>query len=568
MAISKTIDFSNVKAIKVFHKMTKQYNALTNLNESAWSSYIFEMKKKGVSVSYDALQDAYTAMPINENGMTNNKKYLLQDEDGMDMEQDVMDLINSINLKDEEPTAAPVQTVKPEMPVPAVNPEPTINLSQFEALLNKILGGSKGEIEVPAAQPEQQQIDNGTFLGNPLETEFEANAEQIDNIVGQIESADSSYSGVKGRRNDTVVSNDNSNYCDTQELDPTSDSDVEELPSVSATDEDDIDTLDEYENSEMEYYGKKTGELIKGNYDKHGIKDKDKDEDETYVGADGMTYGSSKPGEVFSEEEELMEDDEFEPVAPTKPITANVTQNLNGTPVQIILTGVIITPQEIQYVAESVKKSGMTFKKLEGKGKVLKIVVENAGRQYTVRYEDNPQTKTRRPFTIKEHSFQTLTEALKRINFDRKTSLKESENFKKLVGKDIIEGRIFSDIKESDILKEFQGKVSKDYIPGWNVKAVGTVNLKNGLNEVYSNLTEHSDESNTLVKTKDGQYFMIKGNLKERSEVGTKRHLIDLEGKKDFGVAQVVGIYENNYKGLGQIMYKIKKTALPLLTWK
>ena len=65
-----------------------------------------------------------------------------------------------------------------------------------------------------------------------------------------------------------------------------------------------------------------------------------------------------------------------------------------------------------------------------------------------------------------------------------------------------------------------------------------------------------------------GGYYLIKGNLKERSKIGTKKELVYLKENKNYGIAQVVGIYENNASGLGKIMYKIKRTSVPLLVWK
>jgi len=256
----------------------------------------------------------------------------------------------------------------------------------------------------------------------------------------------------------------------------------------------------------------------------------------------------------------LTEEDEI-----VEPVTANSVQKLSGMPVQIILTGVMISPAELSYIGESAKKAGVKLKKIEGSGNNLKIIVENNKRQYTVNYEEVSKLKSKTPFSIKNETFTTLNEALNRITLSQKKKIQESLNFRKFLNEDIFTREI-NNIKESDILKE--SKPNKNYVSSWNVKSVGTVNLKTGLNEVYSNILEHTEENNTLVKTNEGQYFLMKGNLKERSTKGVIKQLMDLQERKDFGIAKVIGVYPNNQRGLNQIMQECKKTVLPLLIWK
>ena len=190
--------------------------------------------------------------------------------------------------------------------------------------------------------------------------------------------------------------------------------------------------------------------------------------------------------------------------------------------------------------------------------KILKdFLIDRKGVSLKESINKNFSVKKLNSVVEKENNF-------KRFNNAEILRSKEVKNFKSLINEDIA-NRSFSNIKESDLLKD---KDSKNYTSSWNVKSVGTVNLKNGLNEVYSNIIDHSNENNLLVATKDGNYFIMKGNLKERSKIGTKKDLVDLERKKNFGEGTVIGIYENSLKGLGEIMYKVRKTRLPLLTWK
>jgi hypothetical protein len=591
--MNKLIDFTGINAAKVLFNGTKQWDILHKMNESEWKTYTATMAGKKVLVEYDTQINAYIAKPIKESSMPNNKmpvktgngkpQYLLQDED-MDMESDAIDLINSIDLEDEPeveieaepevapkapaaapPVAKPVQSTPTSATSETSKGTDSINLSQFEALLNKILGGSKGELEVPAEKPETQDVEPGSFLGNPLESEFDVNSDSI--------------SFLDSKKADTYQASIDSTYSQKKSTSPSAP--AEDSPAEDLNEEDELNEwgqseyndydreinkpkkedseLNEYENSEMEYHGENTGKLTEdGSEDDFPAEETEEDSDDAYG------YEGDDDSSFPSEDDEI---DEVEPEEEAEPITQSGIAKIGGQPVQIILTGVMITPSEVNYVAEATKRAGMRLKTVQGEGKVVNFIVENAGKQYTIKYEDMPSNKTKTPFSIKHYTFTTLDEALKRINYSKTQQINEAKNFKRLIGSDIAE-RSITDINESTILKEFEGKISKDYVAGWNVKAVGSINLKNGLNETYSNITEHSEEANVLVKTKDGQFFMLKGNLKERSEVGTKRQLVDLDGKRDFGVGIVVGIYENTLKGLGQVMFKVKKTTLPLLTWK
>lgn len=292
--------------------------------------------------------------------------------------------------------------------------------------------------------------------------------------------------------------------------------------------------------------------------------------------------------EEIDEEKELLLDDEIpnededeivinneeyaQPSVDSNPINLQKTIEKEikvcGMPVQIILHGVMITPSELNYIGESCKKQNLLLKKISGEKNKLKILVEYANKTYGINYIDVPKEKTQTPFSIKEHKFESLEEAIRKIKLPLDNFNKEKKNFSKLISGIKSEKLNFSDIKESTILSDFSGKVTKNYISSWNVKSVGFVNLKSGLNEVYSNITQHSKEANTLILNESGQYFLIKGNIKDRVKPGDKKELVDMIEKKDYGIIQVVGIFENSQKGLGQIMFKTKRTSVPLLIWR
>jgi len=275
----------------------------------------------------------------------------------------------------------------------------------------------------------------------------------------------------------------------------------------------------------------------------------------------GLDYDETPDEEFVDMPEEDFEQPYEEPKA--KSITANKDINIGGQRVKLILTGVMITADELSYIGEAVKNAGNSLKQINGKGKELNIIVETADKNFTINYVDTPNNKTKTPFSIANHKFTSLEEALERINY--KKSLKEAEVFEKIVGEDIFM-REFGMIKESDIFDYMKEPAS--HVTGWNVMSVGYLNLKNGLNETFSKITQTGKEQNTLVMSNDGTYYLIKGNLKERSKIGTKKELVETKAKKSLGNVQVVGLFENTQEGLGSIMYKIKRTAIPLLVWK
>lgn len=278
-------------------------------------------------------------------------------------------------------------------------------------------------------------------------------------------------------------------------------------------------------------------------------------------GVGEMDYSPNNEEEISYDSSEFEPDyeEEIEPA-----ISMNKKVNINGQPIHIILTGVIIGMPEINHISESVKKAGNKLTKIEGKNNELKIIVETNTKRYTINYIDQPKNKTKTPFSINNIKFQSLDEALERINYN--TEKKENHVFNTIITKDILSNEV-SGPKKSNIFEGFE-KDMKNNVSGWNIMPVGVVNLKTGLNETFSRITQAGNEPNTLMLTESGVYYLIKGNLKERSKIGTKKELVYLKENKNYGIAQVVGIYENNASGLGKIMYKIKRTSVPLLVWK
>lgn len=257
------------------------------------------------------------------------------------------------------------------------------------------------------------------------------------------------------------------------------------------------------------------------------------------------------------------------PPMPSPDIT-NKTVKVGGMPVQIILSGIMLSMGDIGGLAEGIKREGLKLKRIQSinKPNELNILVESSeNKQYIINYKDVDKYKNMSPFSIKHEKFQSLTEACKRINNLNKNrrQLKEQKNFRKFNDMELL-SRASDTVKEATILSDFKGKTN--YMSSWNVKAMGSINLKTGINEAYSNIMKSSTEKNTLIKTKDGQFFLMKGNLKTGGDVGIIKELADLEGKKSYGIGKVIGIYENTAKGMGQIMYKTQRTSLPLLIWK
>ena len=340
----------------------------------------------------------------------------------------------------------------------------------------------------------------------------------------------------------------------------------------------DLPTSDDFDPEEEDYDHDEDTELL---LDEPDMSEQVKGDEEETSGmmeapGDGMDFKNPDldrfgVGDMdYSDDDEEVVDysqNDFEPDYEEKAepaISMNRNVNVGGQPVHIILTGVMITMPEISHIGESVKKAGNKLTKIEGKNNELKIIVETDTKRYTINYVDQPRNKTKTPFSINKIQFQSLEEALDRINYS--TEKQEHRVFNKIITEDILRNEV-SGPKGSTILEGYKENVKSD-ISTWSVMPVGVLNLKTGLNETFSRITQSGKEPNTLVLTESGNYYLLRGNLKERSKVGTNKELVYLKEKKSYGTAKVVGIYGNDAAGLGEIMYKIKRTAIPLMVWK
>lgn len=355
--------------------------------------------------------------------------------------------------------------------------------------------------------------------------------------------------------------------------------DGEEIDSLSSSDRF-LNGIPGSDESEPDIYGDENPEQILLDDEGDDEMEGPEDEDEILTEDFGDDYDFEANGHpdlhriagnldfTPEEEEDLFYDasdfepDVEEPIAPL--VTKNETMNLSGQQVQIVLTGVMITPVEMNYISEAVAKNGGKLKKIEGVDNQLKIVLESNKKSFTINYIDLPSYKAPQPFSIKGYKFSSLEEALKKINFENNKAGKESEIYKSIMTEGF-ENREINNWNDSDI---FDGLEKVNYVSSWSVVNAGTLNLKNGLNEAQTAITKLGTEPNTLVKSEEGNYYLIKGNLREASKIGTERELYDARNRKNIDRVTVVGLYENNYKGLGEIMYEIKKTSIQLLSWK
>jgi hypothetical protein len=501
-----------------------------------------------------------------------------EDEEDMDIENDTENVVNTVDgVEAEEPTE--IEPTTTEEGAPQVN----YTQEDLEALIRKILGQGQGEEQVAEAQPSTPQTYFNVPLNNTgpniLDTEFKNEQE----LTGDVEQLSAIY-GHPG---------------------------VETLNTEFETAQEDLSVVQDKIENEPTYMDYLEGDASKEEFDMYNTR-KDGFDAETYSedntdfsrNASLVSTGSVNIATDVEEGEGSYEHvlnppiaepldaptapvldapvaDVLEPKEPMAGLSNVVSQrpdmihsnptapasslNIGGQQIQIVLTGVILSEAEIKYVAASVKKYGMKLKKIHSKvADELNFVVEHQGKDFTINYKDVDKNKNQYPFTTKEGKHQSLNEALYTIGFDATKAKAEKANAKKMLSEDLI-NRNVTNINESDIFKGYESAAN---ISTWTVKSVGSINLKTGINESFSNITQHNKEYNTLVQTENGNYFLFKGNLKEVSKVGTKRTLIDLDNKKAYGKATVIGLYENTNKGLGQIMFKTKRTSLPLLIWK
>lgn len=683
MALPKAIDFSNLSNEQIYNSASKQYKLLNQIPDDQWGSYCNKMLGKGVSVTYDAELDQFTAKPqrlkVKESIMQNQKQILLEQGDkvrftdtngeviagtvfwitednnveveltdgtitlyeydliankgkklyeanhrfkkgltedekrSLLFDQDVEDdeelpeestteedEIDSQITDDEEPDfdseissltdhidddtdeEQVVDNSMNKLSGKGIESPQVVSMDDLEAVLKKILGNNTGSGENKEQYPNGEAAEvkeNVPDLGkgprpNVLETEFgsDTTLQQTDTLDTDVlkamygqsdgEVLDKEFAEIKDKISNVQNKIENQpSYQDFLNGDSVTPSAIE----------DDNDEIPDLYNQKNDGYGEDEEYLTD---------DSEFERNSTLSGGLGAYDTSDETGDMFEETGDIeqlpsvsanslastMDINDEEPLTDEKPVSVNKTVQCGGIPVQIVLTGVMLTMGDVSSIVESVKKKGLKVTKIESnKKRELNIMIESNGRKYKVHYTDVNAQRNHLPFSIKHEKFTSLIEACERIHTVSKQRINESDNFAKFNDDDIL-NRTINDPKDSTILTET--KSNDSYTSAWNVRSIGTVNLKSGLNEAFSNIISQQNQLNTLIKTKDGQYYLLKGNLKERSKIGTIKELVDIQGKKSYGVGKVVGIYENSIKGLGRIMYHTKRTSLPLLIWK
>jgi hypothetical protein len=499
----------------------------------------------------------------------NTKKNLLMDEEDDEEEQDEDDFDGSmdklLNFDDEQgdedeeeerATDEDDQDIPSEEPVVDDEIEGVDSVSlaaKLEDLINDILdkreqSGQSQYKEIPTGQANQSLNDFGTQGDLPpatpetnktptselLSSEFPQNQGKIDIIKDRLDS-EVTYQDYLNGETDKSVGDDAASMMD---VDSEPETEIPDMFSARSDDFEDEAGETAFDDDDFERNSELTGGMP--------------DEEEEMI-MDSADYGV----------EDNIEPVNPEPVESQTPTTSTI--NVGGQPIKIVLTGMVITEAEVKALVSEARTKNLKLYKLEGVKDSLDIFVECNNKKYKIHYDDVPKARGKMPFSIKMEKYNSLNEAFDRISGINRKSIMEQINFKKMVTKDVIAREKDNNFKESTM---FEGMKDIRDVKGWNVKALGNVSLKTGINEVLSNITGAGQSKNTLVKTNEGQFFLIKGSLNEKSPVGMRKQLVDMEGKREYGTAQVVGIFENSMKGLGQIMEKIQRTSVPLLIWK
>jgi len=517
MKVRKNIDFSSLNEAQIFKQGSKEYKQLDSLNDDGeWKDYCNKMLSKGVSVVYDATGDYFVAKPVNENKMNKNfkkslleddKKFLLFDEEDVDEDNDT------------DVEVLPGKDLDIEAPI--------------DQLTN--IEGDIDNIEAEMNDTVTDQLDTNP-VGNVDSSLFNIN--DLNKIVDQL---------VSQRLGTTANAS-------TEQKTPAND------PLASSQD-----IVDQ--NAGVEEFITSTSEFSEVQSQVAVVKDKVENESSYLeeLNGEAKNTGSLTPGGVSTEPVEISETSELDTAVQSSignenEFVCNGTVDFNGQPVKIQITGFVLTDGEVQELAEAAKKNKCKLVKIESKNEdVLSLIVESNKKHFRINYKDNPYAVSSTPWSIKDFKFGTLKEAFTAINQNKKKVSNQARFFNKLVleNKDLSKRQI-TNFRESEAF-------TKSEFPTWATKSVGIVNLKNGLNEVFSNITKHNPiVKNTLVKTKNGEHILLKGCLTE-GKVGAKRQLVDT--RKDYGVVTVVGIYENSQRGLGQIMETIQRVAIPLMVW-
>lgn len=260
--------------------------------------------------------------------------------------------------------------------------------------------------------------------------------------------------------------------------------------------------------------------------------------------------------------DELLTDDDL--TIPEDSIEQNASIEYKGTPVKISITGWMITESEVKTLAEEVNKAGgKLYKLISPNSTKLDLFVEKANKKYKVEYVDKTKIENPTPWKVSNYKYASLKEAVSRLNAN--IDSQKERFFKKLVteSKDISNRNNQAFVRDADI---FEGYMVQN-TNSWSVRNAGLINLKTSINESYSNITQLDNNDNTLVKSKEGKFYLIKGNLKEASKKGTKVIIYENNNKQSYQV-EVVGQFANTPKGMNKIMTETNRTQLTLLTWK
>lgn len=523
MKISKNIDFRRLAEAQIFKNGTKEYSQLDSLNdEGEWKDYCNKMLSKGVSVVYDATGDYFVAKPVKENinKMNKNlkkslledeKKYLLFDEEDVEERDDTeAEVLPGKDLDIEAPVDEltniedDIDSIEAEMnstTIAATNTDPVGSTS--------VTGGANNQLTVEDLNKIVDQMLSQR-LGDSANAKAETKTPANDGLAASQDIVDPNAEG-----GDFVTTA--SEFSEVQG----------QVAVVKGKVENETSYLDELNGQ-----AQNNGSITPGGVSTQPLAETESSE------LDSAVQGIENPNEFV----------------------CNGTVNFKGQPIQIKITGFVVTEPEVQQLAESAEKQNCKLVIIESKNEdSLNLIVESNKKYYKIEYRDNPYAVSSTPWSIKDFKFGTLKEAFSAIQKNKKKVSNQARFFNSLVleNKDLSKRQI-TNFRESE---PFQ----KSAIPTWTTKSVGVVNLKNGLNEVFSNITRHNPiVKNTLVKTKAGEYILLKGSLTE-GKVGTKRQLVDT--RKDYGVVTVVGIYENSQRGLGQIMETIQRVAIPLMVW-
>lgn len=632
MKVPAIINFSDIHDRKIYDDKTAEYKALMSLRENGeFKEFACEQLQLGISIIYDISSNVFAVQPewFSNNELRENFDRLNEDDIDIEADDDFISNILNDDIMDyekEEMIGSKIvndfKNDEPEFPEfePQIdepindNKMQVVSLDDVMSIIQQVMGNNASS---SGANATSQTTTNGPLQGGSealkksyfqndgnetLNSDFEVLDNQINSFESHVNGAEPyvktigaipSHNGTPeqpGLLNidkdfDNSSSNTGSSIADSQDtiIEPQADVvDMEDDPfelGLNSTDparlikglptSDDFDTEDDYCHDEdtellLDTDDEEQNPVYGPDEDMSSMQEAD--DDFKHPDLDRITGGIDYDDEPEDDIVDMPEEDFYipfdEPIVNT--VTANKDVNIGGQRVKLILTGVMITANELDYIGEAVKNAGNSLKQINGKGKEINIIVETADKRYTINYVDTPNNKTKTPFSIANHKFTCLEEALERINY--KKSIKEAEVFNKIIGEELFT-RNFGGINESDIFDGYKEFTNMNDT-GWNVMSVGLLNLKNGLNETFSKITQAGKERNTLVRTKDDKYYLLKGNLKERSKVGTKKQIIDLKAKKSLGDVEVIGLFENTHEGLGDIMYEIKRTSIPLLVWK